>query len=427
MEITARSYLTSGIAILGAGAIALTPIHPLPDHMAAAPQRAVESLAVNLASSIDVITPLVDTFKASVANIQQLADFYKKAPLPLLRTVGANIGTYFGELTNGQANLIPGQIQKNINTFFYSPWWNSPGKTVPNPTPATFPSDYISGTQTVKKIGVLFGSQSGVYGVAAPLVAGQAPNLTPVLEFTATPYSGQLLGLLSPALSALVQTVRSFTAVGQFVQGGDLIGAINELLNIPTNVTNASLNGAGALDLTEIAKNILPPAIAPLIQAFGLNLGGAITPAVPFNGSLVQANNPPTEFTGGTLFDSVSAKAAVAGIGAETTGLPVGWAQSAIGLGQFLGKNLLVTPPPTAAAAVAPKSAAAVEAAPVATAPSEPAAAPVETAPSAPVDAAPPAETAPATVADTPAPAHRGGNSGSDDDGGSGGHGHRGA
>ena len=410
--------------MLSVGAIALTPVQPLPDHVAAAPQRAVESLAVNLASSIDVITPLVDTFKTSVANIQQLADFYNQDPVPLLRTVGANIGTYFGELTNGQAALIPGQIGNNINKFFYSPWWNSPGTTIPNPEPATFPSDYISGTQTVKKLGVLFGSESGVYGVAAPLVAGKAPNLTPILEFTATPYSGQLLGLLSPVLSALVQTVRSFTAVGEFFQGGDLIGAINELLNIPTKVTNASLNGAGALDLTAIAKNILPPSIAPLIQAFGLNLGGAITPAVPYNGSLAVANNPPTVFTGGTLFDSVSAKASVAGVGAETTGLPVGWAQSAIGLGQYLGKNLLVTPPPPGAAVIAPK-AAAVEAAPVATAPVETPPAPVdvpaEVVTEAPADAAPPA------VADTPAPAHRGGGANSDNGGNSSGRGHRGA
>ncbi len=425
MHIAIRSSLTAGIAVIGAGAIALSPVQPLPDHAAAPPQRAVESLAVNLASSIDVITPLVDTFNTSVANLKALADFYSKDPVPLLRTVGANIGTYFGELTNGQANLIPGQIQKNINTFFYSPWWNSPGKTIPNPDPATFPSDYISSTQTVKKLGVLFGSQSGVYGVAAPLVAGQAPNLTPILEFTATPYSGQLLGLLSPVLSALVQTVRSFTAVDQFVQDGDLIGAINELLNIPTKVTNASLNGAGALDLTAIVQNILPPAIAPLIQAFGLNLGGAITPAVPFNGSLAVTNNPPTVFTGGTLFDSVSAKASVAGIGAQTTGLPVGWAQSVIGLGQFLGKNLLVTPPPPGAAVIAPK-AAAVEAAPVATpveAPPAPVEVPDEVVAEAPADAAPPA------VADTPAPAHRGGGNrgGSDNGGNSGGHGHRGA
>ena len=47
---------------------------------------------------------------------------------------------------------------------------------------------------------------------------------------------------------------------GSAFQDGDVIGAINELINIPANVTNASLNGAGLLDLTEVVKNIVPPA-----------------------------------------------------------------------------------------------------------------------------------------------------------------------
>ena len=82
MNITARTYLTSGIAVLGAGAIALTPIQPLPDHLAAAPQRAVESLAVNLASTIDPFTPWVDTIKTSFANVQSLLNFYLEKPFP---------------------------------------------------------------------------------------------------------------------------------------------------------------------------------------------------------------------------------------------------------------------------------------------------------------------------------------------------------
>lgn len=449
MHITARSYLTAGVAVVGAGTIALSPIQPLPGQLTAAPERAAESLAVNLASSIDPITPWVDTFKTSIDNIKQLAAFYANQPLPLLNTIGANIGTYFDELTNGNAGLIPGQIQNNIQTFFQAPWWNAEGTPIPN---GVFSSSYISSTQTVSRLGVLINSQSGVYNAAAPIIASQYEGdlVRTLLEFTATPYSGQLIGLLSPVLSGVVQLTRSFTAVGQFFQDGDLTGAINELINIPANVTNAALNGAGALDLTAIAQNILPPALASLIQAIGVNLGGALSPAVPFNGSLTNASRPPTVYTGGTLFDIVSARATVAGIGAQTTGLPVGWFGSVIGLGQFLGQQMLVTPPTlgtaaTAPAAVGPKVAAALPA-PAASlsadAPAAPAAPVVDPAPVAPAVTAPAAEPpvgaavsevaaeTPAVAVDAPARAQRGGGGIGNSDGDSG-HsarrGHRGA
>ena len=415
MSVSARTYLTSGIAVLGAGAIALTPVQPLPDHMAAAPQRAVESLAVNLAATIDPITPWVDTFKLAADNIKQLGAFYAQKPFPLLQTVGANIGTYFGELTNGNAGLIPGQIQNNINTFFYSPWWNAPGQKIPATSGVTikdFANAYISKTFVASGLGgALKLSQSSIYSLLpGQLTPEQLASLGPVLQFTATPYSGQLAGLVSPFIGSLVQLTRSFTAVGQLFQAGDALGAINELINIPANTTNAFLNGAGNLDLTSIAGSLLPSSV----KKIGLNLGGWISPPVPFNGSLIKPLETPTELTGGTFFDSVSATAQAFGIEVTTPGLPESGVGSVIGLGQFLGKQLVVTPPPPA-----PKAAAAT--------PADPAIPAIPAIPATPAVPATPAAGTPAAGADTPATSHRGGNSGSDNGGHSGGRGHRGA
>ena len=354
MHVTYRSYLTAGVAALGAGAIALAPVQPIPNHLALAQDKAVATLAVNLASSIDPITPWVDTFETSLDNIKTLIAFYASDPFPLIRTIGANQLTYLQALPDFQ--FIGQSILNTIQTFFQSPWWNSEGTPIIN---GTLASEYISGTQTVSGLTVLYNNQRSIYSVVAPLLAAQGPEwLQPVLEFTATPYSAKAIGLLSPLLSSVVQLTRSFTAVGQYFQDGDVIGAINELINIPANVTNASLNGAGLLDLTEVVKNIVPPAIASLITSFGVNLGGLISPPVPYNGSLTNAKNPPTVYTGGTLFDVVQTNA-VGGL-AQTTGLPVGWVESVIGTSQFVAKNLLVAPP-TATAAVTPKAAASSE------------------------------------------------------------------
>ena len=74
MTITARSYLTAGIAALGAGAIALSPVQPIPNHLAAAQGRAVSNLPVSLvAAAIDPFTPLEEMVKTSLANIKTLA------------------------------------------------------------------------------------------------------------------------------------------------------------------------------------------------------------------------------------------------------------------------------------------------------------------------------------------------------------------
>jgi hypothetical protein len=377
MQITARSYLTSGIAALGAGAIAFSPIQPLPDHAAVAQERAVSNLAINLAAStIDPFTPWIQTFEQAAANIQVLGDFYNEDPTPILTTIGKNIITYGDYVMAGQGLKIPGLIANNITTFFQGPWWNAPNQPIPafnNATPPApiYSSNYISETQTVNRLGVIFNSQRGVYNVAAPLIASQlapllpenlAPLLPAILQFTATPYSGLVGGIVSPIVSSLVQLNASITAARNFFDTGDVIGGINEIINIPANTTNAFLNGLpGILDLTSQLLPLLPPALQGAIQRLGLQLSGFLTGPVPLNGSLTNANRPPTIFTGGTLFDLISARATLAGLGADTTGLKVGYYQAAIGLGQFLGQRMLV-PPPTpgsGATAAAPKVAAA--------------------------------------------------------------------
>lgn len=356
MNIANRSYLTAGIAALGASAVALAPIQPIHTDVALEHQPAVANLAVSLASTIDPITPWVDTFKLAAENLAQLSAFYKEQPLPLLTTIGANIGTYIQEAMNGNANLIPQQIANNARTFFEAPWWNTPDSPIINDN--TFGSTYISNTKNTDPIKA---SPQSLFGLLPLLLTPeQVAQFKPVLEFVATPYGGQLAGFVAPFIGSVAQLTTSFTKVGLYFKNGDLIGAINELINIPANVTNAFLNGYGNFDLTPIAGSLLPPSV----KAIGLNLGGWISPPVPKNGSLVVPKSTPTQFGIGTLFDAVSVTANV-GLDVVSPGLPTSAAGANIGLGQFLADALLVTPP-TSTAAVHPtasvRAAAAVEA-----------------------------------------------------------------
>jgi hypothetical protein len=419
MHVTARSYLTAGIAALGVGALALAPVQPIPTQIALAPERVISTLAVELAATIDPI-PLppvdpvelwVDTFETAGANIGTLLEFYLQKPFPILQTIGANIGTYFAELGSGQGDLIPGQIAGNIQTFFQAPWspgvqseldpvGPAPGTIVKVPLdPDTFTASYISGTTPASGA-----SPEDLYGGLLLIAVGQAAapacavdgnclisQLAPLLNFLATPYSGQLIGLLGPLLAPVVALTRSFTAVGEYFQAGEVMSAITELINIPANITNAVLNGAGFLDLTEIVNSIAP---LPVPGAkIGLNVGGLLN-SVPVDGSLVpDSPTPPTKYASGIGLDSLAASVPSL---LEAPGLPNGWGGSVIGLGQFLGEQLLVTPPPPPPVAAEP--AAAVQAATADVAPAALPEAPAEDAAPAVVDVPAPVEAAPAVA-----------------------------
>jgi hypothetical protein len=352
--------------------LALAPVQPIPNQIALAPERVISTLAVELAAStIDPITPWVQTFETAAANIETLVQFYLQKPFPLLQAVVANLGTYAAELENGQGDLIPEQIWGNIQTFFQAPW--DPGTQLPLAAPPAVPDpvplpvgEYASDT----------GSNSPKALAQSLLVFEFLPEAetdpacyndgncayvqaAPILNFLNTHYSGQLVGLLGPLLAPLAVLTRSFTAVGEFFEAGDVIGAINELINIPANVTNGVLNGAGFLDLTAIVTSILPLPV----EYIGINLGGLLT-STPSNGSLTDPDDPPTQYSGGVGFDGVAAGVPSPLGVAKFDGVPVGWAGSVVGLGQFLGEQLVVTPPappPVAAEPAAAKLAAPVD------------------------------------------------------------------
>ena len=409
MHISARSYLTSGIAALGAGAIALSPIQPLPEQPAPGREKAVAHLAVNLAATIDPITPWVNTFKTAAANIETLGKLNAQNPFPLAKTIGANLATYSKELANGQGNLIPEQIWGNVQTFFQAPW--DPGTSVPIPYTDAQPllaiGEYASDTQPADGTN----NPNSIGLLPAQLIAGQLASgceadnsctlrpLIPIVNFLNNHYSGQLVALVGTLIAPFVQLTKSFTAIGEFFKAGDVTGAINELINIPANMTNAALNGVGVLDLTGVLKAVAPD-IGGEIGLIGLNLGGLLN-AMPQNGSLYDPKNPPTKWAGGIGLDSIVFGQEPPPANPFAGGIPNGLLGANIGLGQFLADKLLVKPPAPGQAlapASAVKAAAAVEA---------PAAAPAE-APavvSAPVEAAAPVvAAAPAPVAEAPAP-----------------------
>lgn len=358
MNAAMRSYLTAGVAVVGAGSMALAPIQALPTQSTTASERAITTMAVQLASTIDPITPWVNTITTAGENITALIDYYLERPIPLAQTIWNNLGVY---MSGEDTSTISDQIRANINTFFYAPW--SAGTCVqycptPDATPLKPPiyaGDYISDVPITTPLKL---SPRTLFGLIPPIIgggdgAGWADPIASLINFTATPYSGQLVGLIGPGIGPWVSLSRSVQAARDFAMDGDNIAALNEIINIPANMTNGFLNGAGYLDLTNIVGGLLPEAISSI----GLNLGGFVSPPVPFtsnaSGSEIRSVN------GGVMFDSLAVEAEAFGIKVKDPGFPVSWIGAAIGLGQLLGEEMTVTPvyPTEAADAVAPAAA----------------------------------------------------------------------
>jgi hypothetical protein len=173
--------------------------------------------------------------------------------------------------------------------------------------------------------------------------------ITAVLRAANTYATGAVLGLLGPVLAPVAALLNSVTAIVDFIGDGDVVGALNELVNIPANLVNGFLNGA-TLTLAPVLGLFAPDIVSDFqLKTVGLNLGGLLTGPVPMNGSLIDPADPPTEFSPGNLFTSLAVDA-VPGVLLVAPGLPTGPVGSLIGMGQFLGQQLLTPPAPAAPA-----------------------------------------------------------------------------
>ena len=366
MNVTHRSYLTAGVAALSVGAIALSPVQPLPANVALAPERAVSTMAVELAAAIDPFTPIIEAIKASVDNVRGLitdwvngiyVDGIIPAPpntilngnfgnraggyetgnaFPILQQFLSNQITYLQELPN--VGVIVQQIFGNVVNAIKAPF--KVGETKPG-TNLGIPGQYnqnVNGVVFSTPIPGLDINQRAV-GALLPILAGDSyAALEPILNFATTPISGVLLGAVGPVLGPVLSVLDDVRAAFTALRESNFAAAINSLINIPTNAINAALNGGPVLDLTNIVGGLLPASVKTL----GLKMGGLLSP-------------------GGVAFDGIAAEAD-ATIGQATLqlkvpGNPVGPVGALVGLTNYVAQSIKVQLPQQASA----RAAAAVE------------------------------------------------------------------
>ncbi len=343
-KISVRSYLTAGVAALGAGAIVMAPVQPLPEGTDLTPALR-SSLAVDLAASIDPITPWVDTFQTATQNIERIITAATSTPLPIITQVITNFGTYLAELPD--IGTILGQVVGNVGNALGAPFAQDPT----NISPAVVAKVNISGFD----ISV---SQQLVFALLPDVLGDLYESIEPILNFTTSPISGVLLGAIGPVVAPVVAVVDSLGAIVDALGQSDFEGAINELINIPANAVNAFLNGGQFLDLAPVLSLVgvtLPDSISNL----GFNMPGILSTGIS---PVPPAEGADADPVAGVMFDGLAFTADL-GLGAPITdpGLSVGPIGALVGLNQKVAEAIVVTPPAEAPAEIAAAEAPMVE------------------------------------------------------------------
>ena len=248
-----RPFAAAGVALVGATAIAISPVSVTPPDITVSP-------AIELAASTD----WADIFTRAGQNAQALFDTWQQAPAPILQQIIANQISYLQELPDLAG--IATQIQHNFQAALAAPL--APNLSTLDPTHGTFYN--------------LLPAVLQLPGVPDLLHLVISPTGEQLLAFSTSALSGLILGMAGPVLGPLIALSSGLDAVRADLTAAtpDVAGALSTLGSIPAAMTDAFLNGGQHVDLTALAKTF-GPAIGvsfPDGVEVGIALGGLLSP-----------------------------------------------------------------------------------------------------------------------------------------------------
>jgi hypothetical protein len=105
MHVAVRSPLATGVALVGASAIALTPVYPsLPDTA----MRTVSSAAVQLTAQPNPLALWTEVLGAAIQNVGGLGKDVLSDPVPVLRQILKNQFGYLGTAGEAGKGIVTG-------------------------------------------------------------------------------------------------------------------------------------------------------------------------------------------------------------------------------------------------------------------------------------------------------------------------------
>ncbi|PRC45256.1 hypothetical protein C6A85_96080, partial [Mycobacterium sp. ITM-2017-0098] len=229
-----RPYVTAGVALVGAGAIAVTPIAPQPAEVPTA------AATVQLAAIPSPLQLYPQVVLQSIANGGALLQQYFADPFPIIRATLENQAAAFADAVTA---LQLGQVDE----FFAAA-----ADIVLQP--------FNSAEAAFSHLGAILSQPFAVEGF--------------------------FLIAISPVLSGLAATGQAIAEVFDAITTLDLVGAVNAVINIPARIIDGVLNGVpgASFGILEDLPGLLSPlesSLPPGPIAVGINLDQDMGAAIP--------------------------------------------------------------------------------------------------------------------------------------------------
>ncbi|MGV0772546.1 hypothetical protein [Mycobacterium syngnathidarum] len=267
MQVAGHPYLAAGVALVGASAIAISPVAPpMPDITV----PAVSSAEVSLSAATDPIQAYMQLFTNTVTNVSTLIGDELADPAPILRQVidnqiatAVSLGSALQDSAVALGNALDPSNPYSIPSLLQSAL-----------------SDLLSGD--------INGAVANAWSAfLTPVVGVGLPLLEPITAAIRQPIQNVLnvvdtqLAVVMPLLGALNVAYRTLTVAGNVGQeildsatAGDPLGVVNTMLSSPAVITDAFLNGdelgggvfgpnLGLLGTLRQAREMIAAAISP--------------------------------------------------------------------------------------------------------------------------------------------------------------------
>ncbi|MCP3811508.1 hypothetical protein NLX62_04085 [Mycobacteriaceae bacterium Msp059] len=246
MQLALRPFTTAGIALVGAGVIAVSPLAPPPVATSATTTVSTTSVALTASSTfVDPIARWAEVLSTSQTLAAPIFNAAAENPMPVLRQILANQTAY--------AESIGAALSMTANNLIV--WATQEGfgrlPTVLNNIAAALPEGNILGALQEVTSGIS-GAATNLFGLVDLLAIPYkvSKNVTAVF-YTIVPkglvdtglVGKTAYGILNVANVGITAVGRSVQAVIDSVKAGDATGAVSAAVNAPADVFDWVVNG----------------------------------------------------------------------------------------------------------------------------------------------------------------------------------------
>ncbi|WP_234816795.1 MULTISPECIES: hypothetical protein [Mycolicibacterium] len=273
METAARSCLMAGVALVGAGAIAAAPIHPvLPASQA--PAIPSSSASVELNALVNPIELWAEVLSTTATNLGSIAQTVLENPAPIL-----------GKIIDNQ--LITAQVFASLASTFASGFADGVG---------LMPQQIEDSIRAILAGDIYQGSINLATAFLSPIVRGafgalnQLPNLIAVLQnpfvntaaVIETAITQGILNVGFPLLTQVLAPVGQIGLTGQAIydglQANDFEAVANAIISFPSDMVNTIVNGNTEMGFPGLIGADF--GLVPGLLAFGRAIADSIQPPV---------------------------------------------------------------------------------------------------------------------------------------------------